>query len=153
MIKIIKYNIRSGHNKLLDFLNKRRNSNNTDVELVKKIISNVKKNKFQALKKYENKYSKNNEINLSNRKIDNSIKLLDKKVKNAIDFAYKRIFKFHKLQVENFKNIKLVDKYKNKLEYKSVPIDSIGVYVPGNLPSTLLMNCIPAKIAGVKELY
>ena len=46
----------------------------------------------------------------------------------------------------------LRDRYKNKLEYKFVPIDSIGVYVPGNLPSTLLMNCIPAKISGVRRI-
>ena len=38
------------------------------------------------------------------------------------------------------------------MEYKSIPIDSVGVYVPGNLPSTLLMNCIPAKIAGVSRI-
>ena len=152
MIKIIKYSRRTGHNKLLNFLNQRRNSNNTDVDLVNKIINDVKKNKFNALKRYENKYSKNNEIKLSKKKINNSIKNLDKDIKKAIDYAYERIFNFHKLQVKNFKKIKFVDKYKNKLEYKSVPIESIGVYVPGNLPSTLLMNCIPARIAGVKRI-
>ena len=152
MIKIIKYSRRIGHNKLLSFLNQRRNSNNTDVDLVNKIINDVKKNKFNALKRYENKYSKNNEIKLSKKKINNSIKNLDKDIKKAIDYAYERIFNFHKLQVKNFKKIKFVDKYKNKLEYKSVPIESIGVYVPGNLPSTLLMNCIPARIAGVKRI-
>ena len=152
MIKIIKYNNTSGKNKLINFLDHRRNSNNTDVDLVNKIINDVKKNKFKALKKYENKYSKNKEIKLSKKKISNTIKNLDKNVKKAIDYAYERIFKFHKLQVKNFKKIKLIDKYKNKLEYKSVPIDSVGIYVPGNLPSTLLMNCIPAKIAGVRRI-
>ena len=152
MIKIIKYSSRTGHNKLLNFLDQRRNSNNSDVDLVNKIINDVKKNKFSALKRYENKYSKNNEIKLSKKKISNSIKNLDKDIKKAIDYAYERIFNFHKLQVRNFKKIKFVDKYKNKLEYKSVPIESVGVYVPGNLPSTLLMNCIPARIAGVKRI-
>ena len=152
MIKIIKYSNRLGKNKLISFLDHRRNSNNTDIDLVNKIINDVKKNKFNALKRYENKYSKNNEIKLSKKKINNSIKNLDKDIKKAIDYAYERIFNFHKLQVKNFKKIKFVDKYKNKLEYKSVPIESIGVYVPGNLPSTLLMNCIPARIAGVKRI-
>ena len=45
-----------------------------------------------------------------------------------------------------------MDKFKNKLEYKYVPIQSVGIYVPANLPSTLLMNAIPAKIAGVKRI-
>ena len=152
MIKIIKYSSRSGPKKLISFLDQRRNSNNTDVNLVNKIINDIKRNKFKALKKYESKYSKNKEIILSKKKIGNLIKHLDKDVKKAIDYAYERIFKFHKLQVRNFKKIKFVDKYKNKLEYKTVPIDSVGVYVPGNLPSTLLMNCIPAKIAGVKRI-
>ena len=68
MIKIIKYSNRSGHNKLISFLDQRRNSNNTDVDLVNKIINDVKKNKFKALKKYENKFSENKEINLSKKK-------------------------------------------------------------------------------------
>ena len=152
MIKIIKYSNNIGQNKLVSFLDQRRNSNDSDVELVNKILNDVKKNKFQALKKYENKYSKNKEIKPSKKIISKSIKLLDKKVKKAIDYAFDRIFKFHKLQIKNFKKIKFKDKYKNKLEYKSVPIDSVGVYVPGNLPSTLLMNCIPAKIAGVRRI-
>ena len=152
MIKILKFSNGSGYNKLTNFLDQRRNSNNTDVDLVNKIINDVKKNKLKALKKYEKKYSKNKEVKLSKKKINNSIKYLDKNVKKAIDYAYERIFKFHKLQIKNFKKIKFVDKYKNKLEYKSIPIDSVGVYVPGNLPSTLLMNCIPAKIAGVRRI-
>ncbi len=152
MIKILKFSNGSEYNKLTNFLDQRRNSNNTDVDLVNKIINDVKKNKLKALKKYEKKYSKNKEIKLSKKKINNSIKYLDQNVKKAIDYAYERIFKFHKLQIKNFKKIKFVDKYKNKLEYKSIPIDSVGVYVPGNLPSTLLMNCIPAKIAGVRRI-
>ena len=152
MIKILKFSNGSGYNKLTNFLDQRRNSNNTDVDLVNKIINDVKKNKLKALKKYEKKYSKNKEIKLSKKKINNSIKYLDQNVRKAIDYAYERIFKFHKLQIKNFKKIKFVDKYKNKLEYKSIPIDSVGVYVPGNLPSTLLMNCIPAKIAGVRRI-
>ena len=152
MIKIIKYSNNIGQNKLVSILDQRRNSNDSDIELVNKILNDVKKNKFQALKKYENKYSKNKEIKPSKKIISKSIKLLDKKVKKAIDYAFDRIFKFHKLQIKNFKKIKFKDKYKNKLEYKSVPIDSVGVYVPGNLPSTLLMNCIPAKIAGVRRI-
>ena len=152
MIKILKFSNGSGYSKLTNFLDQRRNSNNTDVDLVNKIINDVKKNKLKALKKYEKKYSKNKEIKLSKKKINNSIKYLDQNVKKAIDYAYERIFKFHKLQIKNFKKIKFVDKYKNKLEYKSIPIDSVGVYVPGNLPSTLLMNCIPAKIAGVRRI-
>ena len=63
-------------------------------------------------------------------------------IKNAIDFAYSRIFKFHTKQIKELKNITYFDKYNNKLEYRYAPIDSVGFYVPGNLPSSLLMNSI-----------
>ena len=69
MIKIIKYSSRSGPKKLISFLDQRRNSNNTDVNLVNKIINDIKRNKFKALKKYESKYSKNKEIILSKKKL------------------------------------------------------------------------------------
>tara|TARA_Y100001970_G_scaffold167953_1_gene205471 strand:- start:445 stop:1446 length:1002 start_codon:yes stop_codon:yes gene_type:complete len=60
--------------------------------------------------------------------------------------------KFHSKQLINTKNVLYKDKFKNKLEYKIVPIESIGIYVPGNLPSTLLMNSVPAKLAKVKRI-
>ena len=53
-------------------------------------------------------------------------KSLDPKVKNAIDLAYSRIYKFHSLQ--KFKNISYIDKLKNKLEYKYLPIESVAIY-------------------------
>ena len=104
---------------------------------------------MKALIKYEKKFSKNTKIKPSQKKINQSIKNLDPKIKKAIDFAYSRIFKFHSMQ--RAKNIKYVDQYKNKIEYKYIPIQKVGVYVPANLPSTLLMNVIPAKLAGVKK--
>ena len=69
MIKILKFSNGSGYNKLTNFLDQRRNSNNTDIDLVNKIINDVKKNKLKALKKYEKKYSKNKEIKLSKKKL------------------------------------------------------------------------------------
>jgi histidinol dehydrogenase len=50
----------------------------------------------------------------------------------------------------------LKDKYKNELSYKYSPIEKVGVYVPGGIasyPSTVLMNCIPAIVAGVRNIY
>ena len=47
------------------------------------------------------------------------------------------------------------DKFKNKLEYKYLPIDSVAIYVPGSTasyPSSVLMNAIPALVAGVKRI-
>ena len=150
MIKILNLSNKKNINILEKFLEKRREGNNVDTHMVPKIINDVKKNKIKAVIKYEKKYSKNNKIFPKNNEIKFSLKSLDSKVKKAIDDAYLRIYNFHKLQ--KTKDIKLIDKYKNTIEYKNIPIRSIGIYVPANLPSTLLMNAIPAKIAGVKRI-
>ena len=150
MIRIYNCNNKNYVKKILKFLNRRRYKKEADTKIVPQIIKDIKKNKKKALLKYEKRFSRNNSIKPSLIKIKDSIKSLDPKIKKAIDFSYKRIFKFHSLQ--KFKNILYKDKLNNKLEYKYVPIQSLGIYVPTNLPSTLLMNGIPAKIAGVKRI-
>ena len=150
MIKILDCKNKNYISNLYTILEKRRSGRKFNTNIVSKIIKDVKKNKLKSLLKYEKRFSKNNEIKLSNQKISKAIKSLDQKTKEAIDFAYNRILKFHSKQ--KFKNINFKDKLNNRLEYKIVPIESVGIYVPSNLPSTLLMNAIPAKIANVKRI-
>ena len=150
MIKTIDCSKKNYLTKLVSFLEKRRNLDKSKLKVVSTILRDIKKNKIKGVIKYEKKFSKNSNLKPSSQKINNSIKTLDPKVKAAIDLAYSRIFKFHKLQ--KVKNIKYIDKYNNKLEYKHKPIESVGIYVPANLPSTLLMNGVLAKIAGVKRI-
>ena len=150
MIKVFNFKKSNYTKKLALFLRKRTLGNNKEQKLVKSILSDIKKNGSKAVLKYEKKYSKNSQIKPSIKKINSSIKSLDWKVKDAIDYAYKRIYKFHSAQ--KIKNISYKDSLGNRLEYKYFPIDSIGVYVPANLPSSVLMNTIPAKIAGVKKI-
>ena len=150
MMKLIDFSKKNGNKTLLDFLNKRRSGLRVDTSIVDKIINDVKKNKNKAVIKYEKKFSGNNKIKPSKKEIYNAIKSLDKNVIKAIDLAFKRIQKFHKLQ--KVSNIKLIDNYNNKIEYRHVPLKSVGIYVPANLPSSLLMNAIPAKISKVKRI-
>jgi len=136
-----------------NLLYKRREKIISDKVSVTKIIKDVKSNGDKALIKYEKKFNKNNKIIPSLKKINRLIKSLDPKVKKAIDIAYNRIYKFHSLQ--KFKNISYTDKFKNKLNYKYLPIDSVAIYVPGSTasyPSSVLMNAIPAIVAGVKRV-
>ena len=135
------------------FLENRKKKIQSNTVSVSKIIKDVKKKGDIALIKYEKRYNKNQTITPSKKQILNSISRLDMKVKNAIDVAYKRIFKFHSLQ--KFKDISYVDKFKNKIDYKYLPIQSVAVYVPGSrvsYPSSLLMNAIPALVAGVRRI-
>jgi histidinol dehydrogenase len=120
---------------------------------VSKIINDVKKNGDKAILKYEKKFNKNNLITVNPKRIEKIISLLDPKIKKAIDIAFNRIYKFHSLQ--KFKNITYIDKLKNKLEYRFIPIDSVALYVPGSTvsyPSSVLMNAVPALVAGVKSI-
>ena len=140
--------------KLLEnLLLQRKKKIQTDSVSVTNIIKDVKKNGDKALLKYEKRFNQNNIIIPSSKQIKKSINSLDKKVKKAIDTAYNRIYKFHSLQ--KFKNISYTDKLKNKLEYKYVPLESVAIYVPGSTvsyPSSVLMNAIPAIVAGVKRI-
>ena len=132
---------------------KRKNKIQSNSISVTNIIKDVKKNGDKSLLKYEKRFNKNKIIFPSIKKISDSIKSLNPKVKKAIDIAYNRIYKFHSLQ--KFKNISYIDKFKNKLEYKYLPLESVAIYVPGSTasyPSSVLMNAIPAIVAGVKRI-
>ena len=125
---------------------------------IKKILSDVKKNGDSAVLKYEKKFLniklKSKKIKFSNKDISKILKVVDKQLKKSIDVAFVRIKKFHSQQ--KFSSFKYKDKFKNELSYRYSPIDRVGVYVPGgtaSYPSTVLMNCIPAIVAGVKNIY
>ena len=150
MIKVINCNKKNYLNNLTKFLDLRRFEKRIENKTISNILKDIKKNKNKSLLKYEKKFSKNSQIKPSIKQINKAIKSLDPTIKRAIDFAYKRILKFHNLQ--KTKDIFYKDNLNNKIEYKYVPIQSVGIYVPANLPSTLLMNAIPAKIAGVKRI-
>ena len=131
----------------------RKNKVQSNSVSVSGIIKDVKKNGDKAVLKYERKFNENSVIVPTPQSIAKSIASLDKKVKKALDLAYNRIYKFHSLQ--KFKNISYTDTLQNKLEYKYLPIDSVAIYVPGSTasyPSSVLMNAIPALVAGVKRI-
>ena len=152
-MKILSSNSKNFDKSLDNLLSKRKNKLKSSFVSVTKIINDIKKNGDKALLKYESKFNKNSIIVPSAEQINKSIKSLDKKVKKAIDEAYNRIYKFHSLQ--KFKNISYKDKYKNKIDYKYLPLESVAIYVPGSTasyPSTVLMNAIPARVSQVKRI-
>ena len=159
MLKLIKSNQKNFLVKLNLVLEKRKFKNPKIDSKIKLIIQDIKKNKDLALIKYEIKYSKLKNISIKNIKFSELekkiiIKKLDKKTKNSIDLAYNRILNFHKRQ--KMLSFSFIDSFKNSFSYKSNAINKVGVYVPGGLasyPSSVLMNCIPAIVAGVKNIY
>ena len=153
MIKILDSKKNNFSSSLDNLLLKRKNKIKFKSNIVINIIRDIKKNGDKALLKYEKKFGKNSIIFSKPKEIQKQIKNLDRKVKKSIDLAYSRIFKFHSKQ--KVKNIFYKDKLQNKLGYKYIPIDSVGIYVPGgtaSYPSTVLMNAIPAIVAGTKKV-
>ena len=159
MIKILNTKSRNFQSKFNYYLNLRRKYSESKINAVKRIVRDVRKKQDKSLIKYEKRFNglKNlnkNKLYFSNSEINKNIRNLDPKVKKSIDLAYKRILNFHKKQ--KFKGFKIKDKYNNIFSYRSKPMDKIGVYVPGgkaSYPSSVLMNCIPAITAGVREIF
>ena len=157
-LKILNGDKRNFIQELTKFLNVRKDTQSKNLFMVKRIVNDVRSNGDKAIFKYEKKFTKIKKLNkkfaLSDGEVFKIIKKLNKKTKKSIDIAFNRIEKFHKKQL--FKSFKFRDKYQNEMSYRYTPIESVGVYVPGgraNYPSSVLMNCIPAKVAGVKKIF
>ncbi len=158
MLKSLNFNQKNSLKKLEIILNVRKSRQQNQSAIVKKIINDVKKNGDKAVIMYEKKFSnvksKSKKLKFSNNEINKISKTIDKKLKKSIDTAFTRIKYFHSKQT--YSPFKYRDKFKNELAYKYLPIERVGVYVPGGTacyPSTVLMNCIPALVAGVKNIY
>ena len=158
MLKVLKFNKENSIKALRFFLDKRKFIQKNQTSTVSRIIKNVKKNGDQAVLNYEKKFSKiktkSTKVVFSSKEINIISKKTDLKIRRAIDLAFNRIKKFHSKQ--KFSSFTLKDKYNNQFSYKYLPIEKVGVYVPGgtaSYPSTVLMNCIPAMVAGVKNIF
>ena len=158
MLKLFNANKKNFSKKLELILNLRKLKQQNQSSVIKKILSEVKKKGDKAVIKFEKKFSnvrsKNKQIKFSNEEINTISKKISKDLKKSIDIAFLRIKKFHlKQKISPFK---YKDRFQNELSYRYSPIERVGVYVPGgtaSYPSTVLMNCIPALVAGVKNIY
>ena len=93
------------------------------------------------------------ELELSQEALAQAFTALDTQVKSALTAAAGRVQAFHGRQIQN--TLEYEDELGNRLGQKVTPLDRVGIYVPGGLasyPSSVLMNAIPAKVAGVKEV-
>lgn len=93
------------------------------------------------------------ELEVSQEALVKAFTTLDTEVKEALNTAATRVKTFHERQVQDSWHYE--DELGNRLGQKITPLDRVGIYVPGGLasyPSSVLMNAIPAKVAGVKEV-
>lgn len=119
------------------------------------IISAIKAEGDQAIKKYNHLFDKflGDTFQVTEIEIEIAVHSVSEKLKNAIQIAAHNIKLFHERQAENFASIETMPGV--KVWRKSIPLDSVGLYIPGGsapLFSSVLMLAIPAQVAGVKEI-
>ena len=139
------------------YVTQRKESSSKIQNTVRNIISDVKLYGDDSLIKFSNELDNYlvkdaSEFEISKNQITQSIDKISKEEKEALDFAHKRIQEFSiKQRLESWEYIK--DGI--KLGEKITPLNKVGIYVPGGAaiyPSSVLMNSIPAKVAGVGEI-
>ena len=132
---------------------------NTDVaQTVDDIIANIRQHGDQALIDYTNKFDGMNVSDISALTVDQSalkkaFDSLSEKEKSALQSAADRVRDYHQKQKQD--TWTYVDDSGTMLGQKITPLDRVGLYVPGgkaSYPSSVLMNAIPAKVAGVEDL-
>lgn len=139
----------------LGILRKRSSGiDNSILSSVKSILDDVRRRGDKALVRYTKKFDRVRvrSLGIGVKEIDNYANRADKEVVKALKVSARRIRLFHEKQKENSWSF---DYQGATLGQIIRPIERVGVYVPGGkaaYPSTVLMNVIPAQVAGVREI-
>ena len=125
--------------------------------VVRDIITATRAEGFEALQRYTKKFDgfalTENNLRVSSEEIDRAEAACDAGDLEALDFAVKRIRTYHEKQLPV--DVRYTDDQGVTLGWRWTSVDAAGLYAPGGraaYPSSVLMNAIPAKVAGVKRL-
>lgn len=132
-----------------------------DPELLKtvdQIIADVRQHGDDHVLKLTQQFDRHpahqfSDLELSQEQLKAAFDALQPEIREALELAAERIRSFH--QVQKQEGWTYVDSLGNTLGQKVTPLDRVGIYVPGGLasyPSSVLMNAIPAHVAGVPEI-
>ena len=135
---------------------KRENIDSGVEAIVAEIIANVIKNGDKALFEYALKFDKADisALEVSKEEIDEAFNIVEPEFLEIIKEAAQNIKNFHEKQVKN--SFIINEKNGVVTGQKVMPIEKVGLYVPGGTaayPSTVLMDSVPAKIAGVDRIF
>ena len=158
MVKILRENNQNFQENFKKILFKREMIDSSVDQVVENIIKKIKNDSDSGLlkltQKYDNfKVSDVNQLFVRSEEIEKSKKMVDPKVLSSLKSAIKRIKDYHKRQIP--KNDIFRDKHGILLGGLWNPIESVGLYVPGGTaayPSSLIMNAVPAIVAGVRRI-
>lgn len=123
--------------------------------IVDDIIANVRKDGDAALLAYGEKFdrAKLTALEVSEAELIEAFDAMDTEFIKTLEIARNKISRFHSRQIQ--KNFVITEEGGIVLGQKYTPIEKAGLYVPGgtaSYPSSVLMNAVPAKLAGVSEL-
>lgn len=155
-MRIIKIEDGMNKRKVLNELLKREEEDTLEVEeIVRDIITNIRKNGDKAVKEYTEKFDGAvlDSLKVTKEEIDFALEDVGEEFLNILKEAKENIRVYHEEEKEDtwFKSFR----EGVKLGQKITPIERVGLYVPGGTagyPSTVLMTAIPAKVAGVESL-
>ena len=158
MISLLSSNSEDFDAQLSSLITWESNSNEEINNNVRKIIKEVKDKGDSSVLKFTSEFDSLNaksisELIISKESLKKSFDNLNQKQKNALNIAAQRIESYHLKQKQESWNYTEDDG--TVLGQKVSPLDRVGLYVPGGkaaYPSSVLMNSIPAKVAGVNEL-
>jgi histidinol dehydrogenase len=143
----------------LEALSKWTSTSNPDVERkVAEIMTGVREGGDGVLVDYTNLFDRRaceniDELNICKSRLTEALSTIDPAVRNALESAAKRIRDYHIHQKQE--SWRFTDIDGTMLGQKITPLDRVGIYVPGGkacYPSSVLMNAIPARVAGVREV-
>ena len=158
MVKILKTTDKSFERGFENLLQKRNQDDQKIDKKVAKIINDVKLRSDKALidltKKYDQLDAEEiNDLVVSKKELDSSVMVIKEKTKKSLKRAIKRVKSYHQKQMPS--NTMYKDKEGIILGGLWNPIQSVGLYVPGGTagyPSSLIMNAVPAIVAGVERI-
>ena len=124
-------------------------------EPVRAILADVRKNGDEALKRYTKEFDGADipTVEVGMGTIEDGFRQADPVLVEILFRAYERIAAFHQHQLRN--SFLINDEDGIVMGQKVLPLERVGLYVPGGTaayPSSVLMNAIPARLAGVKEI-
>ncbi|MBE5923761.1 MAG: histidinol dehydrogenase [Lachnospiraceae bacterium] len=156
-MRIVKLTAESKKNLLNDLLKRSPNNYTEYQDTVQEIVDNVRENGDKALFEYTKKFDKANinagNIKVTDAEIEAAYKEVDPHLVEVIRKALVNIREFHELQKQN--SWFTTKENGTMLGQKVTPLNYVGVYVPGGkavYPSSVLMNIVPAKVAGVNHI-